>query len=195
MRALLFFLPVLFFCAPAHANSFSDALAKETIRLDPKVRFRLVKDQQLGGEMSRHIIIGETTEKLRVEITVIRPVSGETAKLQIDSEVAAIQKLYAAPETPYMGDIAQAIGGCSSLFSPLLGEADFLGANRKTIVAAAKKFDFGACSSQEATYMGAFLGYQQENKLFFWRIFKPWPRGTHKISSTWLPSVLDWFKR
>lgn len=127
------------------------------------------------------------TENLQLEVRVKSGVEAQAARAAIDEEMNSLKKLYAAAQTPYMGDISQAIGGCPPSMGPKISEVNFFGAKVPALMGAVNADKaFGECSKDKAKFKGAFFGYYdtQSKKLWLVRAFQPWTDG--KLESGWL---------
>ena len=92
----------------------------------------------------------------------------------------SLKKLYSAGQTPYMGDINEAIGGCPASMGPKTEEIKFLGAKVTALIGAAGDgHAFGACSRAQAKFSGAYWGHfdAKSKKLWLVRFFNEWKSG------------------
>jgi len=180
------------------AATMQDALKEYGIKLDGAHAGVVIKDQHLSGSSkSQHWIEAKTPADEHFEIKIISPLDQKAASALIASEASTIKKIYSAPQTPYMGDIAQAIGGCPTTFGPLEKKITMLKQDATAVLGAADdKFKFGACSSEQAKYKGAYLAYYDESSksLWTWRIFVPWKTAAD-FKSDWLSPVLKRFQK
>lgn len=181
----------------AHGSTARDILNDYSIQIDDASTFAVLKNQKMSGAKNQHIIELQSKNKEHVEIKIISPVDKSAATAMIDAERSVVKKLYAAPQTPYMGDIAQAIGACPAKFGPVQSEIQLLTDKRNAVIGAANpERAFGACDSAKAKFRGALVAYYDEESksVWTWRVFSPWsdkkPLGSH-----WLSAILGQFKR
>lgn len=157
--------------------------------------FKLIKDQKMSGVKTQRLIEVEGQKNERIEIKIVSPVEADSANAMIASERDAVKKLYSAPQTPYMGDIAQAIGSCSSKFGPLKSEIKFLSNKQDALIGAANpERAFGACSGEQAKFRGAYVSYYDPGTktVWSWRVFSPWT-DKKPLGSAWLTEILAQF--
>lgn len=188
---------ILSLCAVAAAatSSLDGALLEHGVHAD--LDAKVLKDQHLSGETKKqHLIEAETADHQRFEVKIISPVEPRMAGQLIGEEINGLKKLFAAADTPYMGDIAQALGGCPAQFGPIEKQIEFLNPGAKVLIGSANdKFGFGACSAQTAKYRAAYVAYYDEGtkSVWTWRIFVPW-KGKTPLKTDWLSPVLRHFK-
>jgi hypothetical protein len=187
----------LLLAAHAATPSLQEALKEYGVHVEGE--FSVLKDQRLAGAVKKqHVIEAETAGRERFEIKVITPIDKAAARRLIDEELNGLRKLFAAADTPYMGDIAQAIGGCPAQYGPIDKKTDFLAGEADVMVGSASdKFAFGACSPEAAAYKGAFVAYYDEatKSVWSWRVFVPWTDKKSALKSDWLSPVLARFKK
>jgi hypothetical protein len=191
---------VLFvFVRAALAASMQDALKEYGIKVEGGPAITVTKDQHLSGASKKqHLIEAESGSHERFEVKVISPVEPAAAAAMIESESSALKKLFMPTQTPYMGDIAQAIGGCPVKFGPLEKSVSLLQNETKALLgAASEKLSFGACSSSLAKYKAAFVAYYDpaNKSVWTWRVFVPWTAPPAALKSDWLKPVLNRFQK
>ena len=174
-----------------------DALKEYGVRVEAP--FTVTKDQHLNGESKKqHVIEAEGSGHEHYEIKIISPLDANAAKALSESEAAGLSKLFAAAQTPYMGDIAQAIGGCPHQFGPLHRKVKVLGFEADALLGGAnEKLGFGACSAALAKFKAAFITYYDPatKSLWAWRIYSPWTDPKSPLKSEWLNPLLDRFQK
>ncbi len=178
------------------ASPINEALQDYGIKVSDPAQLKVIKNQKVSGEKSQHIIEVETPALERVEIRIVGPLTEDGAKTMIESERARLAGLYSAQQTPYMGDIAQAVGGCSSSLGPKSSTVSFLGESRPVLLGAANgDRAFGACSKDQVRYKGAYWAYfdPASKSVWSWRAFTPW-RDRSKLNSNWLALLMAGFK-
>ncbi|MGZ3723168.1 MAG: hypothetical protein ACXVA9_09570 [Bdellovibrionales bacterium] len=195
MKWLLF----IFMLSPvSQAATLQDALKEYGIKADGAPAMTVTKDQHLSGTTKNlHVVEANSAAHEHLELKIISPVESKAAAAMIESETAALKKLFAAASTPYMGDIAQAIGGCPAQYGPVERPVTFLKNDTKALLGSANaKLGFGACSEGEAKFKGAFITYYDESSraLWTWRFFSPWT-GAAALKSDWLGPVLKRFNK
>jgi hypothetical protein len=157
--------------------------------------FTWTQDQKRSGVKTQHVVEGEGPGQARVEIRILSPLDEETAKKNIEGETNALKNLYAAPQTPYMGDIAQAIGGCPPSLGPKAYDIEFLGRKVPAILGAASgDRSFGACTKEAAKFRGAFFAFYEKGALWSVRVTAPWPAKA-KLADNWLAPIMARFKK
>jgi hypothetical protein len=185
--------------AAAQAATMQDALKEYGIKVDAGSAITVTKDQHLSGTTkTQHLIEAESGAHERFEVKIISPVEAQAAAAMIESESSALKKLFMPAQTPYMGDIAQAIGGCPVKFGPLAKSVSVLKNNSQALLGAANdKLSFGACSLEQAKYKAAFVAYYDEpsKAVWTWRIFVPWTNPPAALKSDWLKPVLSRFQK
>jgi len=192
MRAIL----VFFFSIPAFSATLQDALKEYGLHADSV--FLVSKDQNLkGASKSQHVIEAESPAHEKLEIKIISPIDEKHASTIIETETGAVKKLFEAAETPYMGDIAQAIGGCPHQFGPLQKSVNVAGHNSEAILGAANsEKGFGACTAEQAKFKGAIFAYydSKTKSVWTWRVFQPWKDSKSPLKSDWLAPILSRIK-
>lgn len=177
------------------ASPFADVLREYGITVKTE-HFKVLKNQSMSGNKAQRVIEVEGPKGERIEIRIVTPVEAEPAQVMMESERTALAKLYAAPQTPYMGDIAQAIGSCPSRFGPLKKEMKFLTDSQQVLIGAvAPDRKFGACSADQARFRGAYVSYYHPTTktVWSWRITAPWA-DQKPLGSEWLSDILAQFK-
>lgn len=195
MLSLIFFSLASF----ASPGSLEQALKEHGVSVDSGVAYKILKDQHLSGSVKKqHEIVAESPAGVVLEIKIIEPLDPKAGAALVFSELGGIKKVYAPPQTPYMGDIAQAIGGCPSQFQPLNVPVTVAKAHGEALVAAATADRaFGACSETDAKLKAAFFIYYDADAkaVWSWRIFTPWTGQKKKVSGDWLQPLLNRFKK
>ncbi len=179
----------------AFASPLQEALREYGVTVSSE-NFKVLKDQKISGNKIQRLIEVEGRRNERIEIKIVSPVEAAAARAMMDSERTVLKKLYAAPQTPYMGDIAQAIGSCPSKYGPLKKEMTFLAGKQDVLIGAATpERTFGACTSDQAKYRGAYVSYYHPatKTVWSWRISAPWTDGK-PLGSEWLSDILAQFK-
>ncbi len=157
--------------------------------------FKVLKDQKVSGTKLQRTVEFEGPKSERIEIKILAPVEATPAAAMIASESDAVRKLYAAPQTPYMGDIAQAIGSCPAKYGPVKSDVQFLSDHRNALIGAANsQRAFGACSASEAKFRGGFMSYYDPSTktVWSWRVFVPWS-DKKPLGDRWLSEILAQF--
>jgi hypothetical protein len=180
----------------AFGATLQDALKDYGLHADSA--FVILKDQKLKGvAKSQHVIEAEGPAHERLEIKVIAPIDEKLAATMIETETVAVKKVFAAPQTPYMGDIAQAIGGCPHQFGPLQKSVTVAGHSTQAVLGAANaEKAFGACSADQAKFKGALIAYYDAGtkSVWTWRVFQPWTDSKSPLKSDWLAPILSRIK-
>lgn len=195
---VLWILSVSLVYAANASGSLGEVLKPYGIRVRDDKSFKVLKNQQSSGSTRQHQVVEvETTGRERIEIRLVRPVETAAAQSTIAAESAAVKKLYEAQQTPYMGDIAQALGGCPPAMGPVLAQVAVGKQKGEAVVGAVNSdYSFGACASDQASYKGAYLAYFDEGTktLWTWRVFAPWTGGKKAIDADWLKPILNRFE-
>lgn len=179
----------------AQAATLGDVLKEHGLTLDGAPRaFTVTTDQKVKGERKNlRTLEAKSASGERVQIKIIQPMEAQAAEAAASAERATIKKLYAAPQTPYMGDIAQALGGCPASLGPLESELKIAELPGHLVVGAATASDaFGACTTAESKNKGGLVTFYDpvRKALWTWRVFAPWnPRQT-PLSTEWLTAIL-----
>lgn len=193
-----FLIAAITFVHASFAANLQDALKEYQIRVNQPETLTVTKDQHLSGKSkSEHRIEAKGNNHERFEIKVISPVEAKLATALIESESSIVKKLFAPPQTPYMGDIAQAIGECPASFGPIEKKVSLLQKDILAILGAAdSKYSFGACTSETAKFRGGFLAYYDEatKAVWFWRVFTPWTK-SDALRADWLEPLLSRFRK
>jgi hypothetical protein len=159
--------------------------------------FTWLENQKHQGTKTQHQVKADGPSGSHIEIRIVSPLEEAAARKSIADEWNSLKNLYSAPQTPYMGDIAQAIGGCPTTFGPRQVNLQILGQKVSALLGATSSDRaFGACTKEAARLRGAFFGYYDQNSkaLWTWRVTAPWPAKT-KLSDDWLPSITSRFKK
>ncbi len=179
------------------ASPVNETLREYGLQVPETPALKLIKNQKVSGEKSQHVIELETSAREHIEIRIIGPLPEDAAKTLLSSERSRLAGLYAAPQTPYMGDIAQAVGGCPSSLGPKNSTVSFLGSSREVLLGAATaERAFGACAKDQVRYKGAFWAYYdtKTKSVWQWRAFVPW-RDQSKLTSHWLAPLVGQFSQ
>lgn len=179
----------------AGASPLQDVLREYGIAVDSG-NFTVLKDKKMSGAKSQRVIEVQGRQNERIEIKIVSPVETAAAQAMMEAERTALKKLYAAPQTPYMGDIAQAIGACPSKYGPVKKQMPFLDGPQDVLIGAATpERDFGACTAEQARYRGAYVSYYHPatKTVWSWRISAPW-NDKKPLGSEWLGEILAQFK-
>jgi hypothetical protein len=187
------------FAFEAGAATLSDALKDYGVKVQSADSFKVVKDQKVAGtSKSQHVIEVETAAHERLEIKIIQPVEAKVAAAAIESERNTLKKLYGAAQTPYMGDISQALGGCPASVGPAEAKINLMKKDVAAVLGAVKSdYAFGACSAEQAKFRGAYMAYYDEatKSMWSWRVFAPWTGGGKKpLSADWLKPIVSKFE-
>lgn len=197
MKSILAFLCILLCAGAAVCETLNSALEPYGVFF-PKSNFSVTKNQKLSGHMkNQHVIEARTKGDEFVQIRVIGPIQPNDAKNLLGGERTAIEKLYGTEQTPYMGDIAAAIGGCPSYLGPVPKSFRFHGQEVDTVSGAVgTDRSFGACSLTQAKYRGAVVTYYNPDTkmVWIWRVYSPWRDGRNALSSDWLTEFMSQFQ-
>ena len=172
-------------------------LKERGITIKPGTEFTVVKTQKLAGASRQQRLIAVVVQgRRRVEIKIIEPFDEAKVKNVIDTEKSGISALFSKTQTPYMGDIAQAIGGCPPAFGPATAAMTFINRPVEVLMGGVtEQLAFGACSAADAAYRGAVFSYYDATSraMWTWRVFDPWEDKGSKLSSDWLKKIMSIF--
>ncbi len=194
-----FFMGLIFCSLASSAATLEKVLGDYGLKVDSTKNFKLLKDQKISGTSKKqHLIDAQAGTGERIEIKIISPIDKGTAQSLVETEQTAMRKLYSAPQTPYMGDIAQALGGCPSAMGPIRENITLGGTEVEAWIGASHANSaFGACSAEEAKFKGALLIYYvpETQSVWRWRVFANWTGVKKSIDSNWLKQIVSSFKK
>jgi hypothetical protein len=189
---------LLIFSSTAFGFSRDNFLQTFGVDLKSPALSLLSEQTQAGVTKNQHSYVIETTSGARFEVKIIEPLDEAAANAIVEPQRESFKKAYGAAQTPYMGDIAEALGGCPASFGPLR-TTTLLGGHKMDVLfgAADAKFAFGACSEKLAHFKVAlFFFYESGTKtLWEWRAFVPWKQWGKGLGSGWLKKALAQLKK
>jgi hypothetical protein len=153
---------------------------------------------QAGAAKNQHTFVIATAAGARFEVKVIEPIGDTAANEIMEMQRESFRKAYGAAQTPYMGDIADALGACPASYGPLRTTITLNGHKVEALLGAAHaSYSFGACDEKLAHFKAAlFFLYESDSKnLWEWRAFVPWKQLGKGLGSGWLTKALGPLKK
>jgi hypothetical protein len=161
----------------ADAISFGSLLKEKGLFYPGADAYHVVQSLTRKGEERTFITLIAEKAQSRIEIEIQSPIDAKEAKRISDSEYAVIRSLYGARQTPYAGEVSEAIA-CAEEDKPRTVRENFLGREEKVLLAnAGARFTYGVCAKDLIALRGGFLTALRNGKYFELRFFQPATRG------------------